>query len=74
MMVMHNVLIVNDMHNVVKLLIYKAEISSCCRYTVLVRLCFFWNSYLLSALYIYAKNGISCWFLFFCYYEHISYY
>lgn len=41
MVVMHNVLIVNDMHNVVKSLIYKAEISSCCRYTVLVRLCFF---------------------------------
>lgn len=41
MVVMHNVLIVSDMHNVAKLLIYKAEISSCCRYTVLVRLCFF---------------------------------
>lgn len=41
MVVMHNVFIVNDMHYVVKLLIYKAEISSCCRYTVLVRLCFF---------------------------------
>lgn len=41
MVVMHNVLIVNDMHNVVKLLIYKEELGSCCRYTVLVRLCFF---------------------------------
>ncbi len=41
MVVMHNVLIVNDMQNVVKLLIYKAELGSCCRYTVLVRLCLF---------------------------------
>lgn len=41
MTVMYNVLIVSDMHNVVKLLIYKAELGSCCKYTVLVRLCFF---------------------------------
>lgn len=41
MTVMYNVLIVSDMYYVVKLLIYKAEISSCCKYTVLVRLCFF---------------------------------
>lgn len=41
MAIMHNVLIVSDMRIIVKLLIYKAGISSCCRYTVLVRLCFF---------------------------------
>lgn len=41
MAVVYNVLIVSDMYYVAKLLIYKAEISSCCRYTVLVRLCFF---------------------------------
>lgn len=41
MAVVYNVLIVSDMHNVVKFLIYKAEISFCCKYTVLVRLCFF---------------------------------
>lgn len=41
MAVVYNVLIVSDMYYVVKLLIYKAKLGSCCRYTVLVRLCFF---------------------------------